>query len=139
VRVSVVLFLAALVACHHGAQSDEAVRQGVVDYLAKAGLNVQGMDVTVTSVEHHGADADAAVTVSPKGAGAAQSMSFKYHLRQQDDRWVVVGRAESGPPHGEMAAPARPNPHGGSPGAGTPPGAARMPNPEALPPSSPKK
>jgi hypothetical protein len=138
VRFSVLLFLAALVACNHGARSDEAIRQGVIDHLSKQGLNVQGMDVAVNSVQRNGSDADAAVTVSPKGAGAAQGMSFKYHLQQRDNAWVVVGRAESGAPHGGMAAPATGNPHGGVPPA-APGGGEKMPDPSALPPASPKK
>jgi hypothetical protein len=138
VRFCVLLLLAALVACNRGAPNNEAIRQGVIDYLAKRGLNIQGMDVAVNSVLRAGADADAAVTISPKGAPGAQGMSFKYHLQQRDSAWVVVGSAESGAAHGGMAAPAEGNPHGGAPPV-APGGAEKMPDPSALPPASPKK
>ena len=133
-----VLLLAALVACHRGAPSNEAIRQGVIDYLAKKGLNVQGMDLAVTSVERNGSDANATVTLSPKGQ-PAQLMAFKYHMQQHDNAWVVVGSAESGAPHGGMAPPETGNSHGGPPPGAAPGGADKMPDPSALPPSSPKK
>jgi hypothetical protein len=138
VRFSVLLFLTALVACNRGAHNDEAIRQGVIDHLAKKGLNVQGMDVALTSVQRNGSDADAAVTISPKGSGAAQGMSFKYHLQERNNAWVVVGAAESGAPHGGTAAPAEGNPHGGAPPAAGG-GGEKMPDPSSLPPASPKK
>ena len=132
-RVTLVLLLAALAACNRGAQSDEAVRQGVIDHLAKAGLNVQGMDVKVTSVERNGAEANASVSIAPKGA-SGQPMAFKYNLKQQGSRWVVVGRDESGSPHSGAPPAAAGSPPGATPGAG-----GKMPDPSALPPSSPKK
>jgi hypothetical protein len=140
VRFSVLVLLAALVGCNRGASND-AIRQAVIDYLSSKkdlSLNIQAMDVAVTSVQQSGSDADAAVMISPKGAAAAQGMSFKYHLQQRGNAWMVVGSAESGAAHGGMAAPAEGNPHGGAPPA-TPGGAEKMPDPSALPPASPKK
>ncbi len=109
----------------------------MIDYLSKKGFNVQAMDVTLTSVQKSGSDADAAVSISPKGA-PNQGMSFKYHLQQRDNAWVVTGSSEPGGAHGGMAAPGGANPHGGG-AAPVAPGGDKMPDPSALPPSSPKK
>jgi len=111
----------------------------VINYLASKKLNVQGMEVALNSVQRNGSDADATVTITAKGGKAAQGMSFKYHLQQRDNAWVVVGVAESGAPHGEVAPPTGgENPHGAPPPA-APGGADKMPDPSSLPPSSPKK
>ena len=68
VRILVVLSLAlSLAACHRSAPNNEAVRQGVIDYLAQKGLNVQGMNVAVTSLNMNGNHADATVSITPKG------------------------------------------------------------------------
>jgi hypothetical protein len=129
-------------ACNRGAPSSDAVRQGVLDHLAQAGLNVAGMDVTMTSVQITGNQADAAVSIAPKGVSGSPGMLMKYHLQQQADKWVVVGRQDTGQsPHGAIEsgaamAPAA-NPHGGGamPGTGT---AGKMPSPEDLPPATKK-
>jgi hypothetical protein len=129
------LVLLSLAACNRGENKD-AVRQGVINHLSKAGLNVGGMDVTISSVQFNGKEADATVGIAPKG-NAGQGMSMKYHLQQQGSEWVVVGKpagGESG--HGGAMAPA-PSPHGG--GEAVPGGApTKMPSPEDLPPA-PKK
>jgi hypothetical protein len=118
-----------LAACNRGTPNSDAVRQGVIDHLARAGLNVAGMDVTVRSVQMNGSQADAAVTVTAKGGNAAQGMQMTYHMEQKDGKWVVVGRGNSGQ-HGSTAPPAA-NPQTGG-----------MPAPEDLPaahPPAPKK
>jgi hypothetical protein len=138
VRIAVTLLLAlTLAACNRGSVNNEAIRQGVIDHLNEAGLNVAAMDLTLTSVQVNGSDADATVSMVPKeqpGAG----MSMKYHLQHKDNKWVVVGRQDTGgAPHGGGMAPAAPNPHGGGapvPGAG----GTRMPSPEDLPPAGKK-
>lgn len=137
VRISAVLFvLLCLAACNRGENKD-AVRQGVINHLSKAGLNVSGMDVTVASVQFNGKEADATVGIAPKG-NAGQGMSMKYHLQQQGSEWVVVGKPGAGgdSPHGGAMAPAT-NPHGGGDAA---PGGAptKMPSPEDLPPATKK-
>jgi hypothetical protein len=120
-----------LAACNRGGPNSDAVRQGVIDHLSRAGLNVAGMEVTVGSVQMHGSQADAAVTVTAKGGNAAQGMQMTYHMEQKDGKWVVVGRGDGGQ-HGSTAAPPAANPHtGGS-----------MPSPEDLPaahPPAPRK
>ena len=145
-RISAVLFLSlALAACNSARKNNDAVRQGVIDYLAQKGLNVQGMDVTVTNLETNGSQADASVSITPKGGNPSQGMSMKYHLEQHDNKWAVVGRQDTGAtPHGGGMPPAgagTENPHGGgamppagAPGA-APGGAGKMPSPEDLPPA----
>ena len=134
---TLILLLGALAACTH--KSNDGLRQGVVDHLTKAGLNVAGMDVNLTNVERQGDEADVVASISPRGGNPAQGMSFKYHLQQKGGQWVVVGRQESGAPHGGMA-PGTENPHG----AGAPPAApggagSKMPSPEDLPPAGKKQ
>jgi hypothetical protein len=149
VRLSAVLLLAlSLVACNSASKNNDAVRQGVIDYLAQRGLNVQGMDVNITNLEAKGNQADATVAIVPKGGNPAQGMSMKYHLEQRDNKWTVVGKQDAGasphgggamPPAGGAMPPAAPgaeNPHGAMPGAGAAPGGAgKMPSPADLPPA----
>ncbi len=145
-RTAVLVLLALSLACNRGTHSNEAVRQGIIDHLAnRAGLNVKGMDVAVTSVDYKGNEADATVSITPKGGSPGQGMSMKYHLQQQGNQWVVTGRQDApGSPHGAGAMPGAANPHGaGAPPAETPqsgmtppPGGSggKMPSPEDLPP-----
>ncbi len=126
----------ALTGCNRGGNVDtkEAVRQGVIDYLAsRSNLNVASMNVDVTSVSFKENEADAVVSFSPKGAsGPGQAMSMRYTLERKGGRWVVKGRADSGQ-HG--AAPMGENPHGSAapgampanPGGALPPGHPSMP------------
>ena len=113
-----------------------------MDRLAQAGMNVAGMDVTVTSVQISGNQADAAVSISPKGGNAAQGMQIKYHLEQKDNKWMVVGRQDAGG-HGGQAIPGAAIPGMGEPHAGgaisTPGAGGKMPAPEDLPPAGKKK
>jgi hypothetical protein len=146
--VSVILLIFCLAGCNRAKRDTEAVRQGVVDYFSQSGLNLAAMDVTMTSVQINGNQADAAVSISAKGGNASQGMQFKYHLEQKDSKWVVVGR-QGGSAHGTGVAP----PGAGSPRGGgaapdaTPPGASphgggaggKMPSPEDLPPATKKQ
>ena len=140
---AVLLLLISLAACNRGIQSNDAVRQGVLDHLAqsqaKTSLNLAGMDVTLKSVEFKGKEADAAVSITPKGGNPAMGMSINYHLQQQGAKWVVVGRQDS---HGAQAAPDASSPHGGGamPDATNPHGGGtKMPSPDDLPPTGKKK
>jgi hypothetical protein len=128
-----------LAACNRGNQSNEAVRQGVIDYLGtKVQLNVAAMDVGVTSVKFEGKQAEATVTIKPKVGGPEQAMTMGYKLEQQGSKWVVLGRNEAGgAQHGTMPPAAAPNPHGGDPGAAAG-GAGKMPSPDDLPPAGKK-
>jgi galactitol-specific phosphotransferase system IIB component len=144
VRIASTLFLIlCLAACQHGIQTNEAVRQGVIDHLAKAGMNVAAMQITVTSVEFNGNKASAVISMTAKGMGNAPPMAFKYNLEQQDKKWVVTGRDTSGTQHGSEAMPGA-NPHGGGMPAAAPAdanphgGGAAMPSPNDLPPAAKK-
>lgn len=140
---SCLLLILCLSACNRGVKNDEAVRQGVMDRLSKVGMNVAAMDVKISAVQFSGNQADATVSINPKGNSGA-GMSMKYHLEQQGAKWVVVGHQGAGAganPHGDgMVAPGAPNPHGqgGMPGA-MPATPGRMPSPEDLPPAGKKK
>jgi hypothetical protein len=98
--------------CNRAGNPEEAVRQGVIDYLAKrANLNVAAMNVAVTSVIFRQNEADAVVAITAKGGNAGQGMSMKYTLERKGDRWVVKDKAEAGgSPHSAAGA----NPHGGA-------------------------
>jgi hypothetical protein len=135
-----------LTACNRGQQNNEAVRQGVIDRLAQKGLNVAGMDVTLTTVKFTGNEADVTASITPKGGNAAAGMSMNYHLQQQGSKWVVMGTQDAGgSPHGGASMPGAGNPHGAAPDgapAVAPPGAGgagKMPSPEDLPPAGKKK
>jgi hypothetical protein len=144
VRIAAVLLLTiAVTGCNRGARNNEAVRQGVMDHLTKAGLNVKGMDVSMTALQFNGDRADATVSIVPKGVPGG-GMSMMYRLERQNGNWVVVGRQDAGAPHGAGAmTPGIPNPHGGvmPPSAAAPGGVSPggMPAPEDLPPAGKKK
>jgi hypothetical protein len=130
----VVRILAALVplflfsGCHRATQSDDAVRQAVVDALrARGDINLQAMDVKVDSVHYEGNKADATVSFALKG-NKDPMMRMVYHLVSKDGRWVVASRADS-EGHGTTAVPGSENPHAGG----------KMPSPEDLPPAGAKK
>jgi hypothetical protein len=144
--VSTFLLIFCLAGCHRGVESNDAVRQGVLNYLATKNMAATAMDITVTSVKFNGDKADATVSFAVKGTGAAQ-MTIPYHLELKDNKWMVVGRQDasqhgggqmppgSAPQGGAM--PGMDNPHGGgmaAPGAG-----GKMPAPEDLPPAGKKK
>lgn len=126
-----------LSACNRGNTNKEAVRQGVIDFVASRGLNVQGMNVALTTVQFNGNHADATVEFTPKGGAPGSGMSMQYQLEQQGSKWVVTGRRDMGAPHGGNGAavpgqmPAD-NPHGamGAPAGG----GSAMPSPQDLPP-----
>jgi len=126
------LLLAALVGCGRDTKNEQAVRQGVIDYLTgRQGLNVAAMNVEMKSVIFRENEADATVVFSPKGGGSGSGMTMRYTLELKGNRWVVKSRADSGQnPHGGVQAPGMENPHGGT---GSPDGAA----PGQLPPGHP--
>ena len=112
--IGAVLILALLAfGCGRKVQSKEAVKEGVLDYLSgRAGLNIDSMDVEVTSVTFRGEEADATVTFQAKGSTAPGSgMQMQYTLKREGNRWVVQGKTGAGgaSPHG---AGMQMNPHG---------------------------
>ena len=121
-----------LVACNKGnVDTKEAVRQGVIDYLAgRSNLNVSSMNVEVTSVTFKENEANAMVTFAPKGGATGQPISIPYALERKGNRWVVKARPTGQSPHG--AAPTGESPHGAMPPAG-----GEMPGGAAMPPGHP--
>lgn len=92
--------------CNRGIDTPEAVRQGIIDYLAKrSNLNVSGMNVEVTSVSFRKNEADATVAFTARGANPGNPMSMRYTLERRGNQWVVKEKAESGA-----------NPHAGAAG-----------------------
>ena len=96
---------------------------------------MNAMDVRVTSVETHGNEAEATVSIALKDSKDAAPMVVKYRMQQQGNKWVVLSRQDSGTGHGSMA-PGAGSPQSGSPGGHGSPG---MPSPEDLPPAGKKK
>lgn len=134
---SLLVVLLSLAACNRGNRNQDAVRQGVMDYLAGKGLNMAGMDVSLTSVQYNGDQAEASVSITAKGGAPGTGMAPVYILSQKGGKWTVTGRKETGgPPHGGGAAPGAENPHGaGAPPAAPAGGSDKMPSPEDLPPT----
>lgn len=141
---AVLLLIVSVAACNRAPQSNQndAVRQGVVEYLTAKGFDIpKAMTVTVNSVELKGKEADASVTIAPTGGDAKQGMSMRYRLEQKGEKWAVVGRSESGgAPHEGAAMPkgmTGGEAHGqpGAPGAPAPSGSPNMPSPHDLPPA----
>jgi hypothetical protein len=128
-----------LAACNRGTANNDAVRQGVIDHLAQAGLNVAGMDVTIRSVQIHGNQADAAVTFTPKGGNPAQGMQMTYLMDQKDGKWVVVSREDSGQHGGQHGSANEGRGSTAAPPAVNPHAAGGMPSPEDLPPATKKQ
>ncbi len=131
------LLCVALTACHRDIRNENAVKQGVMDYLStRQGLNMASMNVAVQSMVFRQNEVDATVVFSPKGSGPAQPMSLRYTLERQGERWVVKPRATGGNPHGGAGS----SPHGEM---GMPPangGAGQLPaGHPALPPDSAPK
>lgn len=129
-----------LAGCHRGVESNDAVRQGVLAYLATKGMTSAAMDISVTAVKFNGDKADATVSFAAKGTGAGQ-MAIQYHLELKDDKWAVVGRQDANQ-HGGGQMPPGATPQGAAtPGMDNPHGSAggKMPAPEDLPPAGKKK
>jgi hypothetical protein len=125
-----------LVACSRDIQNSEAIRQGVLEYLnarsTQTGLNMNLMQLEVTSVSFEKTQARATVLFRPKSGGGQGGMSMSYTLDRKGDKWVVRGRQEDGAnPHGAGGMPplpgAQPPP---LPGAQPPP----LPGTQPLPP-----
>jgi hypothetical protein len=136
--ISFLLLILCLAGCQHSGQKNaDAVRQGVIDHLAKAKFDVSAMDVKVADVKFNGEQADATVAVTLKGKSDSVPMSFKYHLEHQNNQWVVVGRTGETSHGGGQADPnaGGANPHGG---AMPPAGGGKMPSPQDLPPATKK-
>ena len=88
------LALCMTLACSQVKQDKEAVRQGVLEHVKKADINIGNMDVDVTSVQFRSNEADAVVSFRPKDAPNDGSMRMGYTLEAKDGKWVVKGKAK---------------------------------------------
>jgi hypothetical protein len=118
-----------LCGCEKNMQNQEAVRKGVMTYLAKRS-DLLAMDVSVTSVSFRQDEATAEVHFQAKGNNSpAAGMTMQYVLERQGGQWQVKGRTGSNSSHGASG-----------PGVNSVPG-QRLPGPldgmPALPPGPP--
>ena len=142
VPAALTLLICLLSGCKKDIQNKEAVRQGIVKYLAtRQGL--AAMDVDVTSVSFHENEANATVHFQAKGDVAqGPGMTLGYVLERKGNEWVVKGRAGSGDAHGSQSTGMPQEGPSGSMGAmpnTMPPGHPTAPGtePQALPPGHP--
>ncbi len=103
--------------CSRNIQNQEAVRKGVFEHLSKkAGLDVNSMQIDISSVTFRENEADAVVSFKPKGStDASAGMQMNYTLERKGNEWVVKGKAGSSS-HG--AGSAMPGAGSAMPGAG---------------------
>ncbi len=103
--IALVLSLAWFAGCANNNDSKEAVRQGVMNYLAKRS-DLLAMDVSVTSVAFRQDEATATVHFQAKGISTpGAGMNMQYVLERKGREWTVKGRAgsdASGNPHTGM-------------------------------------
>ncbi|HYL38336.1 MAG TPA: hypothetical protein VEV17_20630 [Bryobacteraceae bacterium] len=138
--LAVVLGLAAalLSGCKKNIQNNEAVRQGIMNYLAKRS-DLLAMDVRVTSVAFRQDEATALVRFQAKNNSSPNAgMTMQYVLERKGSEWVVKGRAggdsHTGMPQGAPGAPGAPGVPG-APGANGSGSIGAMP--QTLPPGHP--
>jgi hypothetical protein len=105
ISLAVLTSIILLLGCRKDIQNNAAVRQAVVDYLAKR-PGLMAMDVTVSAVKFDKNQADALVYLSAKGGPAAGSgMQMRYALERQGDKWVVKPHSGASPHAGAGANP----------------------------------
>jgi hypothetical protein len=146
------LSIALLSGCKKDIKNDDAVRQGIMNYLSKR-PDLLSMDVNVTSVAYRQDDATATVRFQAKGNNSpGASMTMQYVLERKGSEWNVKGRAGANE-HGANGLPqegsgagsigAMPNttmpPGHPSVGSGGPPGAPAGALPPGHPPISSDK
>ncbi len=118
-RLLLVLLL--LTSCAKAPQTKDAIKQAIVDYLAKRDdMMASSMDVEVVSVDFKEKEAEAVASIGPKGAPES-GIKISYSLEAEGVKWVVKRKPGAAPattadPH---TAPA-PSTGGGLP-AGHPP------------------
>jgi hypothetical protein len=97
------LSIAMLGGCKRNIQNNDAVKQGVMTYLAKRS-DLAAMDVKVMSVTYHENEATATVRFQAKGNTAPGSgLTMQYVLERQGDQWAVKKKAAEG--HGMAGMP----------------------------------
>ena len=87
------LCIALLSGCKKDIKNDDAVRQGIMNYLSKR-PDLLSMDVNVASVAYRQDEATATVKFQAKGNNSpGASMTMQYVLERKGDQWNVKGRA----------------------------------------------
>jgi hypothetical protein len=114
--------LLVLTSCAKAPQTKDAIKQGIVDYLAKRDdMMASSMDVEVVSVDFKEKEAEAVASIGPKGAPES-GIKISYSLEAEGVKWVVKRKPGATPaatttdPH-SMPAPSQ----GGGLPAGHPP------------------
>jgi hypothetical protein len=109
------LSIALLSGCKKDIENDDAVRQGIMNYLSKR-PDLLSMDVNVTSVAYRQDEATATVKFQAKGNNSpGASMTMQYVMERKGNEWNVKGRAGANE-HGANGLP-QDAPAGGSIGA----------------------
>jgi len=133
------LSITVLSGCKKDIQNNDAIRQGVVNYLSKR-PDLLAMDVNVGTVTYKGDEATATVRFQAKGNNTpGGGMTMQYVLTRQGNQWVVKGKA-AGETHGEsMGMPQGPGGGAGSGSIGAMPNTPGSPGatPQTLPPGHP--
>jgi hypothetical protein len=87
------LSIALLSGCKNDIKNDDAVRQGIMNYLSKR-PDLLSMDVNVTSVAYRQNEATAIVKFQAKGNNSpGASMTMQYVMERKGSEWNVKGRA----------------------------------------------
>ena len=94
------LSIALLSGCKKDIKNDDAVRQGIMNYLSKR-PDLLAMDVNVASVDYRQDEATATVRFQAKGnTSPGAGMTMQYVLERKGNEWMVKGRAGANA-HGE--------------------------------------
>lgn len=116
-----------LAGCSKNIDTPEAVKEGVINDIAKKGMDVKAMDISVDSVSFRAKEADAVVSFRPKGAApGSQGVTMNYTLDRDGDAWKIKSRNMEGhnqqqPPGSSALPPGHPTSTSGN-GAALPPG-----------------
>lgn len=125
--------------CSRNIDTPEAVKQGVVNDLAKR-MDIQNMDVSVDSVSFRDREADAVISFAPRGAPRSEGMSMRYKLQRTGNQWHIASRSSGdlqrhaqGAPTGDGSQlPAGHPPLGNNAsGSNLPPGHPQIPSGES--------
>ena len=104
--VCTMLAVVGLSGCRKNTQTDDAVKQGIMNYLSQnKNLSLSAMEIEVRQVTFRDNEADAVVLFKPKGGDASSGMSMRYTLERQGNEWVVKKKTDNSP-HGTAAAKA---------------------------------
>ena len=126
VLIAAAVGVALLSGCKHDIQNNDAVRQGVVNYLAKRS-DLLSMEVSVTDVKYRQNEAVATVRFQAKGNTAPGSgLTMQYVLDRKGNQWIVRGRSGADA-HGSQSTGMPPEDSGSGsigamPGTAMPPG-----------------